>query len=135
SGAASAVNFVLTNNPGAVATLTIVSGTPQATGSDTGRGSALAVLAKDSFGNVVPGASVTFTAPSSGASASLSGSNTQTVTTDATGTATSAVPVANTSAGSYNVVTTSGAAGAVNFVLTNNPGAVATLTIVSGTPQ
>ena len=70
-------------------------------GDDGGPGfaSPLVVVVKDSYGNLVPGASVTFAAPSSAASAALTGSP---ATTAANGQA-SVTAMANTIAGTYTV--------------------------------
>ncbi|HTS38592.1 MAG TPA: hypothetical protein VMH04_23160 [Candidatus Solibacter sp.] len=74
-------------------------------------------------GSPVSGASVTFTAPSSGASGTFSsnGTATETDTTDATGKATSSAFAANSTSGTYSVTaTTSGATSPANFSLTNS---------------
>src|SRR5208337_440387 len=55
-------------------TVTITSSDNQATTVAQGFASPLVVLVKDTYGNPVPGASVTFAAPPSGASATLSSS-------------------------------------------------------------
>jgi adhesin/invasin len=81
-------------------------------------GSALQALVKDSFGNVVSGVSVTFTAPASGASATFSG--TATVITNASGIATSPAMTANAQAGPFQIAATApGAASPATFTLTN----------------
>ena len=60
--------FDLTNTPGPVASLTTgANTTPQRAAITTAFGTALSVTANDAHGNVVPGASITFTAPASGA--------------------------------------------------------------------
>src|SRR5947209_7183029 len=91
----------LTNNPGAPATLTVVAGNNQSAAVGTAFATALQAVVTDSFGNVIPGVSVTFAAPASGAGGSFAGS--ATVTTDARGVATAPAFTANTIAGSYNV--------------------------------
>ena len=74
-------------------------------------------MVKDAFGNPVPGVSVTFAAPASGASATLTGSP---AVTAADGQA-SVTATANGIAGSYIVsATASGASVAASFSLTNN---------------
>ncbi|MCX8139829.1 MAG: Ig-like domain-containing protein, partial [Gemmataceae bacterium] len=85
----------------------------------------LVVQLVDQYGNAVSqsGVSVTFTAPSSGASATLSSS---TVNTDANGQA-QVTATANTVAGSYQVQVTSGSLTGVQFSLTNNPAALSQL--------
>jgi len=83
--------------------------------------SLLQVTAKDSSGDPAPNESVTFTAPSSGASASFAnGSQSLTATTNASGVATSTALTANSTAGSYMVTATvSGSTVSTTFNLTN----------------
>lgn len=132
-----AVNFSLTTVNG-TPVIAIVSGNPQSTQVTT-TFSALTVKVTDqSSGDPIPDAVVTFTAPSSGASATFgsTGSNIYYVKTDSNGDASSLIPAANTTAGAYVVTAgTPGAAGVVSFALTNTPDAVATLNITSGVPQ
>ena len=80
-------------------------------------GSPLVAVVRDGQGNVMSGVTVTFSAPLSGASASL---NTATAVTNASGLATSALPVANGMAGGYVVsAAVAGVASLANFSLTN----------------
>lgn len=90
----------------------------------------LVATVKDSYGNLKPGATVTFTAASSGASATFASggnctSNPQTyqcvATTDAGGVATSSAFTAGAVAGTYNVSATAsgGSSPSVNFSETN----------------
>jgi hypothetical protein len=76
---------------------------------------------KDGGGNAVANASVTFTAPSSGASATFSNSaTTYTTATNSSGIATSLALTANSTAGSYSVTAAvTGVATAASFALTN----------------
>jgi Ca2+-binding RTX toxin-like protein len=115
TGVTTPASFSLTNTPGAPASVAVVSGSGQSAPVAQGFTSPLVVVVKDSYGNLVPGASVTFAAPASGASATLSSA---TATTGATGQA-SVTATANTLAGSYSV--TAAAAGVVtpaSFALT-----------------
>ncbi len=64
SGTNPSTSFTLTNSPGAAASISATSGTPQAASVGQAFGP-LVVAVTDNFGNLVPGASVTFTAPSS----------------------------------------------------------------------
>ncbi len=74
---------------------------------------------KDGSNNAVAGASVTFSAPGSGASGAFSTS--ATVLTDANGIATAPAFTANGVVGAFTVhATTTGAASPANFALTNN---------------
>ncbi len=73
-------------------------------------------------GNALPGGSVTYTAPSSGASASWSSSATITqtiVTTDSGGSAVSPIPIANAILGSYGATADAPGVMPVTFTLTN----------------
>jgi hypothetical protein len=113
------VNFALTNTAGSVTTLLVSSGSPQSAAVATAF-NPLVALAKDTYGNVVPNATVSFTAPASGASGTFAnGTRTTNATTNASGLATSSTFTANaTAGGSYNVVATSGT-GSVTFMLAN----------------
>src|SRR5678815_3315659 len=78
------VNFSLTNNPGAPASITATGGATQTTLSGTAFANPLQATVKDAAGNPVPGVTVTFAAPASGASATLSAAS---ATTNASGVA------------------------------------------------
>ncbi|MFT6648246.1 MAG: hypothetical protein ACJARR_002213, partial [Pseudophaeobacter arcticus] len=65
-------SFALTNTAGAAATLAVSSGDSQSTAISTSFGTALVALVTDAGGNPVSGVTVNFSAPGSGASASLS---------------------------------------------------------------
>ncbi|HLX61114.1 MAG TPA: Ig-like domain-containing protein, partial [Planctomycetota bacterium] len=137
-GALAPINFALTNTPGLPSTITTTAGTPQSATVNTAFVTTLVAVVKDSFANVVPGVSVTFTAPAGGASGKfVNTTNTTAVTTDSNGLATATAFTANTIAGSYNV--TAAASGgtnpSTNFALTNNPGAAASIAANAGTPQ
>ncbi|NEP15235.1 MAG: hypothetical protein F6K14_34715 [Symploca sp. SIO2C1] len=66
------VNFDLTNNHGAAAILNILTGNNQSADVNSAFANSLQIQVTDEFGNVVPGVTVTFTAPGTGASASFS---------------------------------------------------------------
>ncbi len=100
-------DFALTNLAGPPASVTATGGTPQTAAVNTAFANPLEATVKDSFGNAVPGAVVTFTAPASGASGTFAG-GLNTATTNAAGVATSAVFTANGTAGSYAVTGKSG---------------------------
>src|SRR5207249_4510461 len=68
SGVASPANFSMTNLTGAAASITATAGTPQSTTINTAFTTQLQATVKDSGNNPVSGATVTFTAPGSGAS-------------------------------------------------------------------
>ena len=132
SGVTTPANFNLTNNPGAAATITEVSGSGQSTTVAQSFANPLVALVTDTYGNPVPGVSVIFAEPGSGASASVTGSP---ATTGANGQA-SVTATANTVAGSYSVTASvSGVTSSAGFSLTNTPGAAATVAVVSGSGQ
>jgi parallel beta-helix repeat protein len=74
AGVTTTADFALTNTPGPAASVTVVSGSGQSATVATGFASPLVAVVKDAFGNPVPGVSVTFAAPASGASATLTSS-------------------------------------------------------------
>ena len=89
---------------GAVALLTVVSGTPQTAAINQTFPQTLDIRLTDQGGNAIPNASVTFTAPASGASATFSsGQTSDTETTGTDGTAASVPLTANSTPGSYLV--------------------------------
>jgi hypothetical protein len=101
-GVATPANFALTNTVGQPQQIIITSGTPQTATVTTAFALPLAVKVEDGGGNPVPGVTVTFTAPSTGASGTFTGGNT--AVTNTSGVATSGTFTANaTSGGPYNV--------------------------------
>ena len=108
-------SFSLTNTPAAPTSVTIVSGSGQSATVGTAFANPLVVLVRDTYGNPVPGASVGFTAPTSGASATLSAS---TVTTGDDGRA-SVTAAANAIGGPYTVTASVDGATSAIFNLTN----------------
>ncbi|HEV3198048.1 MAG TPA: discoidin domain-containing protein [Bryobacteraceae bacterium] len=107
----------LVNLPGSqIATITVSGGTPQSTAPGTGFPNPLQVTVTDSAANPVSGIAVTFTAPSSGASAILSSG---TALTNALGVA-SVTAMANNISGGY-IVTASAGTLSASFFLTNGP--------------
>jgi hypothetical protein len=121
---------------GPPAKVAVQSGSPQSATVNTAFGSALVALVTDVNGNPVPGVSVTFTAPSFGASGTFANATTTTTATTASnGQATASAFTANTVAGGYTVsASVSGVSATAGFSLTNNPGAATKLT-VSGFPS
>ncbi len=96
-------------------------------------GTAFAVTARDSANQPVAGITVSFTAPSSGASGTFPGGLTSAnAVTNASGVATAPVFRANTVAGSYQVMASFSGALASNLSVTNLPGPAAALDF--GTP-
>jgi hypothetical protein len=116
AGVTTAADFALTNTPGPAASVAVVSGSGQAATVATGFAAPLVAVVKDAFGNPVPGVSVTFAAPASGASAILTGSP---AVTGADGEA-SVTAAAGTIIGSYTVTASvAGVTTGAAFRLTN----------------
>ena len=135
-GAAFAAFKAAATTPPAI-TVTATSGTPQSAVIQMAFGGLLVVTVKDASSNPVVGATVTFSAPSSGASGTFSGGlTTTTAMTNASGIASSPTFSANSKVGTYTVTASvSGASSPANFALTNTVGLPATITVTSGTPQ
>ncbi len=110
----------------------VIAGTPQSA-QISSTFAPLQAQVLDSNNNPVPGVSVNFSAPASGASATFPSA---TATTDNAGVA-SLTPTANTVAGSYNVTASvAGAAAPANYALTNTNGPANSITVKTGsTPQ
>ena len=121
-------SLYMQNLAGPPASITILGGTPQSTLVHTAFAQPLKVKVQDSDGNLIDHTLVTFTAPASGASATLSAAS---VFTDATGTA-SITATAGSVAGQYNVTAKAGAATALPFALTNLRGPAAILAAHNG---
>ena len=135
SGVATPANFYLTNLTGAAASITSTAGTPQSATIGTAYPTPFQATVKDAGNNPVSGVTVTFSAPTSGASGTFAGGVT-TATTNASGVATAAVFIANTAAGAYTVTASvSGVSTLANFSLTNLAGAAASIAATAGTPQ
>lgn len=114
----------------AAASITATSGGGQSANVGSAFTNPLAATVSDTYGNLKPGASVTFSAPSSGASSTFASggsctSNPQTyqcvATTNASGVATSSAFTANATRGTYNISATAagGSNPSVNFSETN----------------
>ena len=109
--------------------MTATAGTPQTAVINTAFGTALQATVRDAGSNLVPGVTVTFTAPASGATATFGGSATATATTNASGVATAPTLTANGTAGSYTVTASAPGVGTpANFALTNATMAAGSLT-------
>jgi hypothetical protein len=114
-------SFTLTVSPAAASSMTANSGTtPQMTTVGTAFPNPLAVTVTDSFGNPIPGFSVTFTAPSSGASGTFSNTTgTITATTNGSGVASEVFTANSTYSDTPYTVTASGNSLSASFTLTN----------------
>ena len=111
-------------------TLAVSAGNNQSANVSAAFGTPLSVLVTSSGGTPIAGATVMFTVPGSGASATV----TTSATTNASGIASTSA-TANATPGAYNVTATiSGTAVATTFAL-RNLGAPSTITVVSGTSQ
>ena len=110
-------------------------GTPQ-TGIAVGAAFATLQTTVTSNGAPASGVSVTFTAPSSGATCAFTGGATETDSTNSSGVATSSACTANHTAGAFTVTaSTSGVSSHASFSLTSVAGAAATLNASSGGGQ
>jgi hypothetical protein len=125
-------------SPATATVIGVVSGSPQSANAGTAFGAPLVALVTDTYGNPVPGVAVSFTAPSSGASATFASSGctsnspatTCVVTTDANGRATSSTLTANTTTGPYSISASATSTNSVNFAMTNT--GTNTLSFVAG---
>ena len=92
--------------PAAPASISIVAGTSQSASLATAFGTALQVVVKDTYGNVISGLAVTFTVQvgSTGASGNFNGSASATATTSASGVASAPLLKAGDKMGSFSVI-------------------------------
>ena len=124
--------------PAPTATVQAAAGTPQTVVGGQVFPVALQARVIDADSHGLPGITVSFVAPASGASAAFNGAASVAAVTDASGVATAPPATANTIAGSYQVrATIAGSSTAAIFSLTNQPVPPAALkvTAVQGTPQ
>ena len=123
SAGALTANFSLTNAPSAPTSVVPISGGGQNTTVNTVFAVPLQAFVEDAFGNLVPGVSVTFSAPASGASVTFAstGTNSEIVVTDSGGIVTTSAMTANAASGTYDVSVMAGAVGPGLFSLTNDP--------------
>ncbi len=137
SGLTSAVSNAFTISPGPPATIVARAGTPQSTLVNTTFATAFQAEVRDAPGNLVPSATVTFTAPTTGARGTFAGGlSSINVLTDSVGVARATAFTANTVAGSYTVTASvSGAPTPATYALTNNPGPARQIVATAGTPQ
>jgi hypothetical protein len=117
-------SFTLTNTLGAPASLAVTSGSGQSATINGPFTNPLVATVRDSGGNAVPGITVTFTAPSTGAGGSFTG-GANTAVTNGAGVATSAIFTANGVAGTYAVnASVPSVVAPASFSLTNVTGIV-----------
>ena len=131
--AGGSVNFAMTNTPGAAASIAVNDGDNQSATITLNFATSLSVIVKDAGGNVVPGAVVTFAAPTTGASGFFGASTSTTATTNASGIATAATFKADSFAGTYSITVTFGALTTTFTSITNlNP---STIVVNAGSGQ
>jgi adhesin/invasin len=137
AGVATPASFSLTNAPGPAAAVTASGGTPQSTGVSKPYSQPLQVLVVASLGNPVPGVTVVFVVPLTGASATFGGRTTVSAVTAPDGVATAPALKANGQAGSFTVTASLSTVSTLTaaFSLTNLAVAPAKATAQSGTPQ
>jgi hypothetical protein len=132
----SAVGRFVLGSGGSASSVIANRGTPQSATVGNVFSTPLQATVTDGSGHPVSGVNVTFTAPSSGATAVFGGSNTATSVTDSTGVATAPAMSANGQAGIYIVTATAaGVSTPANFNLTNNPGPPAKITATGRAAQ
>jgi len=138
SGVLTPAAFSLTNTIGAPASIIASSGGVQQATVTNAFTQPFVVTVVDVGQNPVSNAVVVFTAPSTGASGTFvdTGTNTTTVTTNASGIATSTMFTANSTAGADTVTATVGGVSTpASFNLTNAAGPPVSITATGGTPQ
>ena len=123
---AASISFVI--SAGLPAHIAITAGDGQSAMIGTAFGAPLQATVTDAFGQPVPGATVTFTPPGSGASALLAGNP---ATTNASGVA-SVTATANATAGTYQVTASVGTLPSVALTLTNLQAAPASVPALGG---
>jgi len=117
--------------------VTATAGTPQAAVPGAAFATNLKVTVTESHGYPVSGVTVSFTAPSSGASGTFAGSSlTATAVSDASGSAQAPVFTANNIVGSYAVIATGpGVSSPATFNLTNSGSTSAHITLQTSPPN
>jgi subtilisin family serine protease len=123
------VVFATSGPAGSTQTVTAYSGTPQTAAVGTPFASALQAKVTDASANPVAGVAVTFTVPSTGASALFGGMSSVTASTNAAGIATSPIPTANTVPGTYGVTASVAGLASATFTLTNAAASTGATTI------
>src|SRR5258707_239075 len=114
---------------GAPASITTTQGSGQSAQINAVFSTALQVTVRDIGASPVSGVTVTFMAPSSGASGTFAGGVT-TATTNSSGVATAPAFTANNTTGSYSVTASvAGVSTPATFGLTNTPGAPGSITV------
>jgi hypothetical protein len=129
-------SFSVSVGAAAPVSVTATAGTPQAATVGTAFPAVLVATVTDAYANEVPGVSVVFIAPASGASGTFAPSaTTTTAVTNAKGVATATALTASTTAGSFAVSAAVFGASSGTFSLTNRPGPGSELTTHAGDHQ
>jgi Big-like domain-containing protein/galactose oxidase-like protein len=126
-----------TGGVGAAASIAAAGGDGQSATVSTAFATPLQVIVEDASGNLVPNATVTFTAPASGASGTFANSTAKTTAvTNSSGVATASPFTANSASGGYSVAASvSGVSTTANFTLTNTPALLALILATGGSKQ
>ena len=137
AGVATPASFSLTNTAGAAASIAATAGSGQSAPVSTAFATALQATVKDAGSNPVSGVTVTFTAPTTGASGSFTGSvTTVTAATNASGVATAPAFTANATTGAYAVTASvAGVATPASFSLTNTAAAGIAVDVTTSTDR
>lgn len=137
SGVSTPATFTLRNTTGPAASIAIVAGSPQDAVVNRRYAINLQARVRDAFGNNKGGVTVTFQAPTTGATGTFPSGATATITSDSiTGLATAPVFTANSRAGRFNVnASVVGVTPSAVFALRNLAGTPATMQILSGSPE
>ena len=133
TGVSTGASYALTNNVGTPKTISMTAGSPQSTGAGAPFANALVATMTEAGNNPLSGVSVTFAAPSTGASATLNPATAQ--LTNAQGQVTVSA-TANVTSGTYSVIAAvSGVSSPAIFILTNNAGVATTITATGSSNQ
>jgi Fe-S cluster assembly iron-binding protein IscA len=126
-----------TGGVGAAASIGAAGGGGQSATVSTAFSTPLQVIVEDASDNLVPNATVTFTAPAGGAGGTFAnGTATTTAVTNSSGVATASAFTANSTSGAYSVTAAvSGVSTTANFSLTNTPGLLASIIATGGSAQ
>jgi hypothetical protein len=119
-------------SPAAAATVGASAGSGQTALEEAAFATALSAKVSDGFGNAVPGTTVVFSAPTSGASGTFAGGGVSaSVASGSNGVATAPVFAANTVAGQYSVSAVANGLAAATFTLTNTPLSAASIMLAA----
>jgi Fe-S cluster assembly iron-binding protein IscA len=137
SGVSTTANFSLTNTPGLLASIIATGGSAQSATISAAFATPLQAVVLDASGNLSPNATVTFTAPASGASGTFANhAATTTAVTNSSGVATASAFTANSTPGVYSVTASvPGVITTASFSLTNTTSALASIVATGGGGQ